>query len=360
MLPKEVLFSFFPKSTNKRYAELLNTFSSLEYAWHATKAELKQTKWKQELINEFFFWKKDFNEEKTEAMLVQQEISYILRNDPDYPELLQDIYDPPFCLFIRGSLQKCTIPLAVVGPRKNTQYGKHITTELVKPLAEAGVSIVSGLAYGIDAIAHTAALAAKGNTIAVLGGGIDKYHITPAAHTDLAERIIENGGAIISEFPPGTIPSKFTFPRRNRIVAGMSFATLVIEAAEKSGALITAQCAIDAHRDVFAVPQNINSPNSIGVHKLIQSGAHLVTQATDILEILEVEARTQHKESKAIIPDSPAEAAILQYITHEPIHIDMLTKQTNMPSAEITGTLTVMEMKGMVKNIGNMMYIVCK
>ncbi|MBT5262713.1 MAG: DNA-protecting protein DprA [Candidatus Magasanikbacteria bacterium] len=358
MLPKEVLFSYFPKNTRARYNKLIEIFSSLDTAWLAQKKDFKETKWKKELIDEFFFWKKDFDEEKAEKILEQQDIVYVLPNDPDYPTLLQDVYDPPFCLFMRGSLKECAIPLAVVGPRKNTPYGKHVATELVTELVGSGVSIVSGLAYGIDAIAHSTALLAKGNTIAVLGGGVDKYHITPVAHTELADRIVESGGAILSEFPPGTVPTKFTFPKRNRIVAGMSIGTLIIEAGKKSGALITAQCAIDAHRDVFAVPQNINSPNAIGVHKLIQSGAHLVTQASDILEILEVEARTQYKENKNVIPASPTEAIILQYITHEPIHIDMLIKKTDMQSAEVTSTLTLMEMKGMVKNIGNMMYIV--
>ena len=357
MLPKEVIFSYFPKNTRKRYISLLTTFSSLDEAWLAEKKEFTKTGWKKELIDEFFFWKQHFNTEKAETVLHQQDISYILENDPRYPNLLKNIYDPPFCLFLRGNLLKETTSLAVVGPRKNTPYGKRVTENFVETLVHSGLTITSGLAYGIDAIAHKTTLLLNGKTIAVLGGGVDKYHISPRNHTALAEEIISKGGAIISEFPPGTVPSRFTFPKRNRIVAGKTVGTLIIEAGEKSGALITAQCATDAHREVFVVPQNIYSPTAIGANKLIQSGAHLVTNPNQILEILGITTQDAQKKQQCGPPLSTQESEILKHLSNEPQHIDLLIIKSKKKSGEILSILTVLEMKGWVKNLGNMMYI---
>lgn len=281
----------------------------------------------------------------------------MIKDDADYPKLLKEIYDPPFCLFVKGKLKNDGYNLAVVGTRKFSNYGKQITEEIVEPLASQGITIVSGLAYGIDGIAHKATLEVGGTTIAVLGSGINRAHIFPKEHARLAEEIVEKGGAVISEYPPGTIPTRYTFPRRNRIVAGMSLGTLVIEAPEESGALITAQCALDNGRDVFAVPQNINSENSVGPNNLIKNGAKLITNYQEILEALNLQEIKNFIDNKQIIPDSPIEEKILNCLSKEPQHVDLIIKETKLDSPTVNSNLTLMEMKGKVKNLGGMMYI---
>jgi len=250
--------------------------------------------------------------------------------------------------------------LAVVGTRKFTKYGKQVTEELVLELANHGITIVSGLAFGIDSIAHSTTLRAGGKTIAVLGSGVDKNHVHPSSHRELANNIIDSGGAIISEYPPGALPTKYTFPKRNRIVAGMSLGTLVIEAPEKSGALITAECAMDNNREVFAVPQNITSLTAAGPNKLIQTGVTCVTKSKDILDVLNLQNVAEYVTNKEILPDSPTEAELLKHLSREVIHVDELTKKTHMKSQEVNAILTLMEMKGKVKNLGNMNYILSR
>ena len=219
--------------------------------------------------------------------LNKENITTISINDPAYPALLKEINDPPFVLFIRGKLPNTNSPtLGVVGTRKLTPYGKSACQEIVGPLVNQGIVIVSGLALGIDGVAHQVAVDNNSPTIAVLGGGVDKKTVSPPSHRDLAEKIITTGGAVISEYPPGFTPTVYSFPARNRIIAGLSLGTLVIEAAEKSGALITAKCALDYNRDVFAVPHTITSPTGIGPNNLIKMGAKVVTKASDIIESL--------------------------------------------------------------------------
>ena len=358
MLSKEVLFSFFPKCTHTRYRTLIRVFSSLEHAWTAELDDLKKTKWQDDIIAEFLTWRDKLDANRIEEMLEKRSIRAITKTDEEYPALLKDIFDPPLCLFVRGS----TLPthryyLAVVGPRKNTPYGKHITELFIAQLAQAGITIVSGLAYGIDAIAHRATLQAGGHTVAVLGGGVNKEHVQPAQNQRLAEDILQAGGALMAEYPPGTIPTRYTFPRRNRIISGISLGTLVIEAGESSGSLITAQCSIDNHRDVFAVPQNITSQMSIGVNKLIQSGAHPVISPDDVLNILDLGHIKKHIDTQKELPGTEEERQILDHISQEPKHVDEIVRELKLPSSKITSTLTIMEMKGMVKNLGMMHYI---
>ena len=209
----------------------------------------------------------------------------------NYPELLKKIYEPPQVLYVNGQLKaKEKYPLAVVGTRKVSLYGKKITYSFVKALAQAGLTIISGLALGVDGIAHQAALDVGGRTIAVLGSGLDIIY--PSSHQQLAQNIIESNGAIISEYEPKTRPSKWTFPARNRIVAGMSLGTLVIEAPKKSGALITARYALEQGREVFAIPGSIYNENSAGCNLLIKMGAKPVTKPEDILESFNLELKT--------------------------------------------------------------------
>ncbi|MFH0857168.1 MAG: DNA-processing protein DprA [Candidatus Magasanikbacteria bacterium] len=284
MLSKEVLFTYYPKYTVQRYKTLIRVFSCLENAWNAEFDEMKKTDWDNNLIHEFLTWKDHLDESALEYGLQKNNIEAITIHDDTYPEILKYIYDPPTCLFVRGKLQKQEMSLAVVGSRKNSFYGQQTVESLVSILAKKGITLVSGLAYGIDSIVHATTLRNQGRTIAVLGGGIDNGTIYPREHIPLAESILQNGGALVSEYPPGFSPTKYTFPMRNRIIAGLSLATLVIEATEKSGALTTAQYALDNSRDVFAIPHNIQNINGAGCNNLLKTGAKMVTSAEDILE----------------------------------------------------------------------------
>ncbi len=359
-MKKEALLSYFPKMTVKRYQELILAFSTLDNAWQAQFGDLQKLGWEDNIIHEFLLWKDEINEEKIAVILDKEHITILTKDDTDYPELLKQIYDPPFCLFVRGQMPKDTFPLAVVGTRKFTTYGKQVTEELVAALVHHGITIVSGLALGIDGVAHAATLAHGGRTIAVLGGGNDNAHIQPRFHYQLAQDIINRGGAVITEYAPGTIPTNYTFPRRNRIIAGVSLGTLVIEAGETSGALITAQCALDTNREVFAIPHNITSPTGIGPNNLIKMGAKVVMKADDILDALNLHNAKQYTENATILPDSPTEAAILPHLSHDPVHIDYIIKASTLPSATVMSALTLMEMKGKVKHAGGMAYTLAR
>jgi DNA processing protein len=358
-MPRPELIAYFPKITPKRFRELASAFASLGDAWTANRQILMTSGWDEMLADEFINWRDKLDEIKIENELKKEQIKIILSTDKDYPKLLNQLYDPPVALFVRGELSAGeNQSIAVVGTRKCTAYGKQVTEDLVPKLVSAGLTVVSGLALGIDGIAHEATLRAHGKTIAVLGSGVNQSHVFPSTHNDLANRIVSQGGAIVSEYPPGTSPNTFTFPRRNRIIAGLTGATLVIEAPESSGALITAQCALDNNRDVFAVPQNITSETSVGPNTLIKNGAHPVTSIEDILSVLKIEEKKSQTTVKNLLPETPEEESLLKVLTREPQHIDTITKSARLPAHIVAGNLTLMEMKGMVRNVGGMMYVI--
>lgn len=351
----EIALSYFQKITPKRYKDLVRVFHDTEDIWKAPAKSFAATGWEKNFIAEFLTWKDSFDQVGAEQILEKEGIQCIVLNDSDYPRLLKEIYDPPFCLFIRGEIKHKEPWLGVVGPRKISSYGKQVVDLIVPNLAEAGITIVSGLALGVDGFAHDATLKAHGKTIAVLAGGVDKNSIAPTIHQKLAEAIIAEGGAVLSEYPPFTEPMNYSFPRRNRIIAGMCVGTLVIEASEKSGSLITAQCALDANREVFAVPQNITSLTSVGTNNLLKMGARLVTNAQDILEVLGI--TTETVKIKKIVGDTSEEEQILQLLSQEPLSIDDIIKNSKLENRIVNSTLTLMEIKGKVKNLGGMMYI---
>lgn len=361
-MKSEALFAYFPKMTVKRFREGVAAFGSPDAFFYATTSEIKEhISWDENLIDQFIAWREDLDINRIKKILVQEKITIITPEDETYPPLLKQTFDPPFCLFVRGTLELTNqYPIAVVGTRKCSTYGTQITQEIVTGLAQHGLTIVSGLALGIDGIAHNATLQSGGTTIAVLGSGINRHHIYPAVHKQLAERIIEKNGAIISEYPPGSLPSKFTFPRRNRIIAGMTLGTLVIEAADKSGALITSSYALDHGREIFAIPHPLTSPTGTGPNKLIKEGAHMVTSASDIIDVLNLNELATFTQNSTILPDTPQEASILEHLSREPIHVDELAKQSGLTSREVNSTLTLMEMKGKIRNIGNMHYVVAR
>lgn len=286
------------------------------------------------------------------------EIKQLSTAEGTYPSRLKQIHKPPL-LYVRGALIDADEPcFAVVGTRAPTTYGRQIVGELVEPLARAGLTIVSGLALGIDALAHEAALNAGGRTIAVLGGGVDDGSIYPVTNRNLAFRIIKEGGAVISEFPPGAESFKSNFPQRNRIISGLSLGVLIIEAKEDSGSLITARAALDQNREVFAVPGDITRATSIGPNNLIKMGARPVTTASDILDALGLENLKESAAARAIHPDSKEEAALLPHLSREPVHIDELVRASGLPVASVGSALTLMEIKGKIRHLGGMNYVI--
>lgn len=358
-MPYHAALAHFPKMNYNRYQRLAAYFSDFKNLWEAEIGELIAAGLEEDIANEFLIWREQNPIEKIMEKLDKEDISALSLNDPAYPPLLKEITDPPYVLFVRGKLPNHNSPtLGVVGTRKFTPYGKLTCQEIVAPLVSQGVVIVSGLAFGIDAIAHQTTLNNKGITIAVLGGGIDKKTIAPSSHLQLAEQIITSGGAVVSEYPIGFAPTQYSFPARNRIIAGLSLGTLVIEAPETSGALITAKCALDYNREVFAIPHSLNSPTGIGPNNLIKMGAKLITDASDIIESLSLTGLGEIINNKQILPSTPTEAKILDLLSKEPQHIDVIIKTSGLDSPTVNSTLILMEMKGKVRNLGGMNYIV--
>ncbi|MBU4375479.1 DNA-processing protein DprA [Patescibacteria group bacterium] len=351
--------SHFPKFGPVRLKKIKKYFAEYEHAFNASSSELEKAGIEKNIAEEFVSARISINPDELAERLNKENIKIITVDDANYPKLLLEIYNPPQIIYYKGELESGNeLSLAVVGSRKYTGYGKRAAEEITGDLAKNNLTIVSGLALGIDAIAHSAAVEARGKTIAVLGSGIDKESIYPSANRYLAEKIAESGGAIISEFPLGTQPLRYNFPQRNRIIAGISLGVLVVEAGEKSGALITANCALEQNRDVFAVPGSIYSETSKGPNKLIELGAKPVKNAADIMEALDLNQVSAYIDNKKIIPESAEEEKILSCLTREPEHINELVRKTELNTSIINSALAMMEMKGMVKNLGGMQYII--
>ena len=280
--------------------------------------------------------------------------------DVDYPERLKEINNPPEELYYKGSFKKGIFDrcLAVVGSRRMTKYGEKITEKLVSKVAGRGVTIVSGFMYGIDATAHKSAVRAGGKTIAVMPCGIEKIH--PGYQEDLYKKIIKKEGLILSEMPGEKGPAKWTYPKRNRIVAGLSQATLVVQAAENSGSLITANFAEKFNRKIFAVPGPLTSKVSIGTANLIKKGASIVTCAKDILEFFESKQMDINFEDSGFNRYenlSETEKQIVKNLRMEPLEVDIISQRTNLP-ADKTGTLlSKMQLKGIIEKRGNKYYL---
>ncbi len=268
------------------FKKLLVHFKSLKDAWSADLIEFSRAGLSRSVIEQIKKQRPKINPDLEMEKLSRENIDLITVFDKNYPQLLKEIYAPPAMLYIRGQFKpKDKFSLGIVGPRKLSPYGKQITPLITAELSQSGLTIVSGLAKGIDTLAHQATIKSKGRTIAVLGSGLDKRSIYPYQNKHLAEEVSQNG-ALISEYPIGTRPLAQNFPQRNRIISGLSLGILVIEAGEKSGSLITARDALEQNREVFAIPGSILSQNSTGSNNLIKMGAKLVSQANDILEEL--------------------------------------------------------------------------
>jgi DNA processing protein len=281
-------------------------------------------------------------------------IEKITIEDKNYPKPLKEIKDPPKILYFKGKIEDGGHHFAVIGTRMFSSYGKQTALEIAGDLAEAGIIIVSGLAPGIDTFAHTAAVERGKRTIAVLGTGLDEKSVYPKENIKLAGKIVELGGLLISEYPPGTRGTRFTFPQRNRIISGLSLGILVIEAKEKSGSLITANCAFSQKRKVFAVPGPIHSLNSRGTHLLIKKGAKLVDCANDILQELKLPKIADS--GGATEGENEEENLILKALECEALYIDKIIKETKLPAAKTAGALAILEIKGKVRNLGGNIY----
>lgn len=282
----------------------------------------------------------------------------IALQDKEYPAILKEIHDPPKELYIKGEItSQDKVAIAIVGTRKFTQYGKQVAYDISGNLAKLGITIVSGLARGIDAFAHEAALESGGRTIAVLGSGLDRESFFPSSNWSLSEKIAKQG-AIITEYPFGTRGTHFTFPQRNRIVSGLSLGVVVIEAPEESGALITASLALEQNREVFAVPGNIYEKNFQGTNKLIKMGAKLVTGIEDILEELNLTHLLNAEKKINYKPENKEEEVVLSLLSIKPVHIDEIIKQSKMPASSVNSTLMILELKKVVKNLGKNNFII--
>ncbi|MDO8571939.1 MAG: DNA-processing protein DprA [bacterium] len=357
-LPYYIAFSRFGQIGPERIGRLLHYFTSLQVAWNASAGELVKAGIDQKISWELVEGRKTIDPEKELGLLEREGVSAILCNDPEYPQYLSEIYQPPYVLYYRGTWPpRGLVGFGVVGTRNITPYGRSVTPGIVRDLARAGFVIVSGLALGVDALAHQSALEVGGNTIAVLGTGVDRWSVYPSSNRTLADRIIESGGLVLSEYPIGTEPLKHHFPARNRIISGLSVGVLVIEADEKSGALITARCALEQNRDVFAVPGPIGNPMSRGPHSLLKQGAKLVTGAEDIIESYEFMHTEETNQGSGASCENSTQQMIYEHLSHEPLYIDEIALRCQLDTATANSTLLIMEMKGLVKNSGSMCYI---
>ncbi len=354
-------FTLIPGIGRARFSRIEQHFGDMEKAWHAGAADLEASGLDDRTVKSIVSHRPEISLDAEMDSLKRYNITVFTWHDVGYPYRLKEIYDPPPVLYVRGGFADADEwSLAVVGTRRPTYYGREVTEQIVSDLARNKITVISGLARGIDAVAHQAALDAGGRTIAVLGCGLDSVY--PSVHVKLARDIMERG-ALVSEFPLGTQPKRENFPLRNRIMSGLSLGVLVVEADEKSGALITANLALEQNRDVFAIPGSVLSPASRGTNKLIQEGAKLVRGANDILEELNLTMAVQQVEAKEAIPATDTESVILgilQQLSPEPIHIDEVRRQCGIPMPAISSALMTMELKGMVKQVGGMNYIVAR
>jgi DNA processing protein len=338
-----------------RLEKLLGHFGDIRSAWEARSDQLAAAGLNQKLTWQLIQKRERTDLDQLVITLRESGIKVFYWDHPNYPERLRLIPQSPFVIYLHGDLVNDDIwGVAIVGTRRYSDYGRQITEELARMLAGCGITVVSGLARGIDGIAHRAALEAGGRTLAVLGSGIDKIY--PPEHEKLAKRIITRG-ALISDYPLGTPPDGSNFPPRNRIISGLSRIIVVIEAGKKSGALITAGYAAEQGKEVFAVPGKITSPVSKGANLLIKQGAHPLLSVQDVLDQLNMTLVSEQRAIQKTLPSDPREALLFQAVGDEPQHVDDISTLVHLPIEEVTSTLALMELKGMVRKTFGMKYV---
>ena len=338
-----------------RFKMLQSHFGNLQEAWKAPVNDLVSAGLSVKLAEKVAQVRLTLDLEGVISRIGKLGITILTLDDETYPARLREIDQPPPVLYIRGTLSPDdSWSVAMVGTRRISSYGRQVTDEIASYLAANGVTIVSGLARGVDGVAHLSCLRAGGRTIAILGSGVDRIY--PPENAQLAEKIIASG-AILSDYPPGTPPDATNFPPRNRIISGMSIATIIVEAGETSGALITGQFAVDQGREVFAVPGNIYAPQSKGTNRLISQGAHPLLSARDLIDILDLTRITEQKTARKVVPADETEAKLLKVLSLEPLHLDDIRNQTDLPIERVSATLVMMELKGLVRQVGGNNYI---
>ena len=367
-----------------RFRLLEGFFGSLEDAWLAPTRHLRTAGLDRRAVRFVEEGRKSIDPDHELERLEQAGVSAFNWNHDGYPDLLKQIPDPPPVLYVKGKIEpEDKRSIAMVGTRRATPYGREAAQALAADLARTGITVVSGLARGIDTVAHRAALNANGRTLAVLASGVD--HIYPRENKQLSREIVETGGALISEHPLGVRPDPRQFPRRNRLMSGMTLGTLVIEAGKGSGAIWTVRHALEQDRDVFCIPGSIFSPVSYGPNQLIQEGAKLVMDFQDILREmnlntiynLPIQARPApaRREPPAVAVNVPAEQmtlkpanpklegdekTLLDQISYEPVHIDQICRGAGLPAHVVSSTLTIMEINGLIKQVPGMQYVLTR
>lgn len=339
-----------------RLMRILNHFTNLERAWKALSESLRIAQLPNPKFNSVYEKLKTINPQKEYEKLIKAKITPILITEAAYPTALKEIAHPPPLIYMRGKVDALKPPkVAIVGSRKITEYGRQAVADIVSGLSGTGLAIVSGLAFGTDAEALKNAAELGFACVAVLASSIDDNSITPRENFRLAQKILENG-CLLSEYPLGSTVQKQNFPVRNRIISGLSAATVVIEADMESGALITAKYALEQNRLIFALPGSIYSPLSLGTNDLIKRGAFALTKSSDIIEglnldLIEVESAVNVK------ADSDQEAAVLNFIQRQPVHVDEIVKSSGLTASETNSVLSLLELKGRIKNLGQGRYV---
>jgi len=356
----------------RRFAILESHFGSIENAWAGSRPDLVAAGLDARSADAIVDARKSIDVDAEWERLEREGLTAVHLRSADYPALLREIHDPPPVLYVRGELSPLDDrTVAVVGSRAATPYGREMARRISSGLAVSGVSVLSGLARGIDGIAHRAALDAGGKTVAVMGGGLDTIY--PLEHAELARSIVESGGALVTEYALGMRPQAEHFPRRNRVISGLSRGVVVVEGDMKSGALLTVRWALDQDREVFAVPGSVLSPKSSGPNWLIQQGARLITGHEDILEELNLAVATAGKNG-----NSEAESALegvdilarennqegadgrilaLMVRADGPMQVDEITRSLGLPAPEVSSSLTLLELRGAIRQTGPMMFI---
>ncbi len=351
-------FSKVPGIGRVRLQQMELHFGNLHNAWTADRRELRAAGLDHRTVEQIVTHREAISLDEEMEKLQRHGVTVLTCRDDTFPARLREIYDVPTVIYVRGSLVEADEwSIAVVGTRQSTVYGRDITERLVEDLVRNRITIVSGLARGVDAVAHRTSLEAGGRTIAVSACGLDMVY--PAENTALARSIIESG-ALVSEYPLGMKPKGDNFHRRNRILSGLSLGVLVTEAGKRSGALITANYAVEQNREVFAVPGSILSPNSEGTNCLLRDGAKLVTCAEDVLEELNLSMIPRQLEMRSVIPGNETESTLIRFLGSQPTHIDEICRLSSLPIASVSSTLAMMELKGVVRQLGGMHYALAR
>lgn len=357
--PYWIAFSVFPGIGPVRFKLLLDYFGSAKHAWEAPERMFAKIHLGEKLTQKFLQFRNTFDIDAYLQQLTYQHVNTLTLTDRKYPALLKEISDPPFVLYVKSKplMERIDMDrtIAVVGTRKVTPYGVDVTRRITEELVENGFTIISGMAYGVDAVAHETAMATGGKTIAVLGCGVDI--IAPPTNAAIYKKLSDEGfGAVVSEMPLGLRPSKGLFPARNRIISGLSRGVLVTEGADDSGALITARYAAQQGRDVFAIPGPITSPYSKGPSMLLKQGATLVETARDIMDGLGIQGKQKRPKDIQNLLTTGEEKRIMACLMEGNCHVDELVRETQLSASAVFSTLTQLEMKGIIKDIGGKVY----